>query len=339
MPDSIRLKEIHQALEAQTYSTYTSTDTGDIKPRIANLGYFIKRIANVLGITALADGTTYSPKAPELVSANDQDPETDLTTIPAPFRFGHWGYGSETVTEEQLKTGEQGTEGTDAPLEDTHEALVYEFASNKFVEDPNSGENNQIIPSGYALVRNIPQLIRQIMDDVDKGVSLQEGGAFVVRSVEDVQTDPGGRYGSAEYKPKIARYEGLNSAITEILFMLSEISRRTANSQLSSMVSQAEIQELLYATGLPITPKSFKANIGLEDQADGGGGEDIESKIWYPGIAPNATDNFQMQCIILKNIAPLLGQAYGFSKDEQEKIKQLSPEELEDYIAEFKNEM
>jgi hypothetical protein len=336
MPDSIRVKLIAQALEVQTSGEYTSTETGERKPRVANIWYFVKRIANVLGINALADGTTYKPKAPQLVAANDQDPQTNQTTIPAPFRFGHWGYGQEQVAEVQLSGNDA---NTDAPLTDTHEGLVYEFCSNKFVEEGSSGEANQIIPSGYALVRNIPQLLRQMMDDVDKGVSLQEGGAFVVRSVEDIQTEEGGYFTDPEYKPKIARYEGLNSAITEILFMLSEISRRTANSQLASMVTQAEVQELLYSTGLPVTPKSFKANLGLEAQGSEGEGEDIGSKIWYPGISPNSTSNFQMQAIILKNIAPLLGQVYGLSQEEQEKIKAMSPEELEDYIQEYKDQI
>jgi hypothetical protein len=43
MPDSIRIKEIHEALNAYKYAL---DDQG--APRVANLGYYIERIARVL---------------------------------------------------------------------------------------------------------------------------------------------------------------------------------------------------------------------------------------------------------------------------------------------------
>ena len=343
MPDSLRIKEIHAALEAQTYSKYISTDDGEEKARVANLGYWIKRIANVLGLTALADGTTYKPKEPRLIAANDQDSETNETIIPAPFRFSHWGQGSQEITQEQLATGvdsdgEAEFEETDAPLEDDYQGMVYSFVSNKFITDPSSGENTAIIPSGYALCRNFPQMIRQIMDDMDKGLGLQESAAFAIRSVEDVETDEGGTFSDPDYTPKVTTYEGLHSIITEIAFMTSEISRRASGAQVASLITQACVYELMAVQGLPVSPKSFKASVGLEDTSEEGGGQDVLSDIYHPGFSPNAPTHFELWTMLMHNIAPLLGQVYNLDEEQREKIKGLTIEELEEYIQNIKDQ-
>ena len=334
MPDSLRIKEIHQALEAQTYSKYTSTDSGKEKARVANLGYLIDRIAKILGINVLADGVTYKPKEPQLIAANDLDPETDQTVIPAPYRFAHWGYQETTVEQEQLKTGvdEDGNdefEETDAPLEDSFDGIIYEFMSNKFIEDPNSGEKTAIIPSGYGLVHNIPQLLRHILDDIDKGLGIQESAAFALRSAEDVATNSTNPF-DAEFAPKICTYEGLHSLVAENAIMASENSRRASSAQISSLITQACVYELMSIFGLPIEANYFEAATGLEENT----GVDIKQKIYHPAFSQNAPRIFELWVTLMNNIAPILGANLTFSKEEREAIKQMSPEELEQFIQE-----
>lgn len=335
MPDSLRIKEIHQALEAQTYSTYTSTDSGEEKARVANLGYLINRIAKILGINVLADGVTYKPLEPSLVAANDLDPETDQTVIPAPYRFAHWGYAETTLNQEQLKTGvdEDGNdefEETDAPLEVSYDALVYEFFSNKFIEDANTGEKTAIIPTGYGLVHNLPQLYRQNWDDFDKALGLQESSAFAVRSAEDIQTNSADPF-DPEFTPKICTYEGQNGAIAEILYMLSEISRRSSSAQISSLINTACLYELMNIKGLPIEAKYFEAKTGLEESS----GLDIKQRIYHPGFSQNAPRDFELFVTLMNNIAPLLGSTLNFDKETQLAIQNMSQEEKEEFIEQF----
>ncbi len=337
MPDSIRIVEIHQALEAQSYATYVSTNSNEKKPRAANIGYYIERIAKVLGIYVLADGTTYKPKEPNLVAANDQDPETDLTVIPAPYRFSHWGYATTTVEQEQLKTGvnEEGEdefEETDAPLDGQgFEGIIYEIISNKFVEDPNTGEKTAIVPSGYALIHSLPQLIRQILDDLDKGIGWQESAAFALRSAEDALADDPTTEEN-EFKPKICTYEGLHSLNAEIAYMLSAMSRHTSGGYTSSLINSAILYELMGIFGLPVEPKSFEAVIGLEKE----NGEDIKSKIYHPGFSNQSPRIYELWTILAQNLSVLVGNQYDLTPEEKERLNQLNPDQIEQLIEEMK---
>ncbi len=337
MPDSIRIVEIHQALEAQTYSKYQSVNTEEFKPRVSNIGYYVDRIAKVLGINVLADGTSYKPKEPELIAANDLDPETELTTIPAPYRFGHWGNQTTTITQDQLKTGvdQDGNdefEETDAPLDgELFNGIIYEIISNKFIEDPNTGERTAIIPSGYALVHNYPQYLRQVFDDLDKGLGWQESAAFALRSAEDARQDVIGSEND-NFVPKICTYEGAHSLKAEIAYMLSAISRQTSGSYTSSLISVGILYELMGIFGLPVEPKSFQALVGLERE----NGADVESTIYHPGFSNQAPRIYELWTILMNNIAVLVGNAHDFSDEQKKAIKSLSPEELENFIQEMK---
>lgn len=332
--DSIRIKEIHAALEAQTFAYYCSTETGEGKVRVANLGYYIERIAKVLGINVLADGVSYKPKQPEVVEVFDYDPDTFNVSIPAPYRFEIWGLEVYSVTDDDLTTGTD-PEGnpilpnTDAPREVISNGMIYEITSNKFITDDGTGELTQIAPGGLALINNIPQLIRQIIDDLDKSLGLQESGAFALRSSEDLQSNQESGL-NPEYSPKICTYEGLHSLMAEIAYMLSEISRRSSGAQISSLINNAVLYELMAILGLPIEPKYFEATIGLEEDS----GEDIVSKIYHPAFSNEAPRIFELWTILMQNIAPILGQQYDLPEEEKQRIKTMSPEELETYIQE-----
>lgn len=339
MPDSQRIKEIHAALEAQTYSKYVSEDDGSDKPRVSNIGYYTERIAQVLGVNVLADGISYSPIEPQRVSLTDQD-DNNTIDVPAPYKISRWGVSVQDVTDEQLQTGvdEQGDPiipDTDAPKTVPYNGLIYESVSNRFNIDPATGEKTTIEPTGLMLVHNYPQLIRQIIDDFDKALGLQESAAFAVRSAEDIVDEEGINALFPKYKPKICTYEGLHSLVTEISYMLSEVSRRSSGAQVSSMINNALLYEIMGIFGLPIEPKSFTAKVGLEES----NGQDIKSQIYHPGFSDNAPRIYELWTILMQNIAPLLGANYTVSDSEKENIRSLSREELEQYIEQMKQEI
>ena len=64
--------------------------------------------------------------------------------------------------------------------------MVYPIVTNKFVTDESTGEVSQIKAGGVALVHNIPQLWDVMMQDLDKGLGLQESGAYSIESVENL---------------------------------------------------------------------------------------------------------------------------------------------------------
>lgn len=232
MPDSIRIKEIHEALEAEKFCK------DDKKPqdrRVANLGYYIERIARVLGISVNSDGSIRSIRQSKYVKQDD--------IIPAGWAIGQWGrnQGGE-------KEGQQG-----GNKEHDKDGLVYEVRSGKFEVDPNTGQPSIVTEGGYVLVENLPQLIHIIMDDFDKALGMQDSGALVLPKSD---------------RTGFAAFEGLTSINAEIAFMLSVISQYVAQTQISNLKCQAMLQEVLAAIGMPIELKAFQVDIGEEEPVD-----------------------------------------------------------------------
>jgi hypothetical protein len=331
MPDSIRVKEIHQALEASRYATYTSTLDGELKPRISNIGYYVERMARLLGINVLADGTAYTPKLISTVEIPEGGDVRDAD-IPVPYLNNQWGFGKEDI-DLNIRTDQDifefnPLEETDAPFTDLgFEAMVYPIVSNKFVEDEFSGEFTKINAGDVALVHNLPQLYDVMMQDVDKGLGLQEAGAFSIRSPNDVNAPD-------DQPPQLCYYEGLHSLVAENAVMNSEISRRASKAEVVSMINQALLQELMSIMGLPIEAKSFQAKIGANSS-----GEIVEANLYHPAFANNAPRLYELWTLLMQNIAPLLGNNYRLDEETEETVKNLSPEELEEFIEQFKNSL
>ncbi len=334
MVDSIRIKEIHQALEADKYATYTGTQSGLNFPRTANLGAYIELIAIALGINMLADGTPYKPKEVKRQSLVDDDPDNTVL-VQEGYRFGFFGVIEiEPVSTDQITFGDI-TIQTEAPMEVSELRLVYEAMSNQFKIDDTTGEPTSIEPSGLMLVHNLPQLYRQILDDLDKSLGLQESGAFALRSVEDIQVQDPENSTQTIFANKICTYEGLHSLVAEAVYMLSEISRRSSSAEVSSMLNTAVLYELLGIFGLPIEPKFFEAVTGLEETK----GENIKSKIYHPAFADNAPRLFELWTILMQNIAPLLGDKFTLSEENVQAIRNANPEELQEIIDEIKQQI
>lgn len=261
MPDSIRIKNIHDALDAGKFAVRdNSTDS-----RIANLGYYIERIARVLGISVNDDGTIRSIRQKKAILASKP--------LPDGWNFGQWG----------LNTGGQPRSGGQpgGTQEEYRDGIIYEQRSNILRK---SAFGDPLITSGdYTLCENIPQLIDEILDDLDKALGWQELGANFIPNA-----DNSGKY---------ITYEGLAQLQTEVAYMMSRVSQHTSQTQVATLIIQAVVYELLRSTGQPITPKAFQADVGGEDLAN----------VPYPGLASDAPSQLQQTQWILQNIAPILG--------------------------------
>jgi hypothetical protein len=226
MPDSVRIQEIHAALEAQKYSkSDTSNDA-----RIANLGYYIERIAQILGISVNSDGTIRSIRPKRRIP--------DGTTIPGGWNFGQFGYNERGNKEGQLG----GNKGEFA------NGIVYQQISNKLKPDKYNSDKSEIEGGDNVLCENWIQYFSEYLDDLDKALGWQELGA--------------GAIPSADGSEKFMTFEGSASLLTELLFMLSRVSTHTSQALISSNITQATAKECLQGLGLPVESDYAEFNMG-----------------------------------------------------------------------------
>lgn len=266
MPDPVQLQEIHQwtneiwlALHAHKFAF---DDGSEETPRVANLGYLTERIARVLGISVNSNGTDRSIRQKAIVKKGG--------AIPDGWEFGQWG-----LNKGNSSSGQKGGESSEY-----RDGIVYEQRSNRVAEDKFGAVT--IAPGDYTLCENFPQLLDEILDDVDKAIDWQHLGATAIPN--------------ADGSGKFATYEGLVSLLTDKAFMLSRISQHTAQTQIAVLIIQGIAYELLKATGQPLTPKSFEVNVGGSQNAI----------VPYPGLAPDAPTQVEQTGWLLQNIAPIL---------------------------------
>jgi hypothetical protein len=230
MPDSVRLKEVHAALNAGNFS---KDPTNSSVFRFANLGYYIERIARVLGISVNPDGSIRAVRQRALKKPGEE--------IPAGWPIGQWG---------RNQGGNEAGQIGGNPEHDK-DGINYPLISNTFSADPFSGEATNISESGYALCENLIQYLETFKDDLDKALGLQEAAANILPLPES---------------KKSLVYEGLGSLVSENSYMLSELSRSVVSSHISSLICQGILIELLAQQGVPTTVKELIVKIGDKDQ-------------------------------------------------------------------------
>lgn len=261
MPDSIRLKELHAALDAQ-YFAYDPNDQE--KARIANLGYYIERIARVLGISVNPDGSIRSIRNSVRI---DQD-----KVIPSGWNFAQFGLNAGGNT--NPNNGQIGGKSTEI-----RDGIVYELKSNALIKD---GVIDKIQAGGYVLVENIPQFIHILMADLDRALGLQELGAFPLPT-------PNGGY---------EVYEGLHNVVTDIAYMISQLSDNITQTHVLGLKNNALLLETLRAMGLAIGTKKIPITV------DG-----KKSVIVNPAISEESLTLADFLFMILNNLSLLVGSS------------------------------
>lgn len=221
-----QVREIHLALDAQKFAYQ---DPDEDTSRVANLGYYIERLARILGISVNADGSLRSIRQSKRVESGD--------TIPAGWSLGQWARNN----------GGSSNGQTGGNADSERDGMAWEIRSNNFKNDDFTGETNAIEQGGYALVENFPQLLHIILADLDRAFGLQDAGANVLPT-------PNGN--------QIANYQGMNAMLLDVLYTLGQLSKQISSTNILTMKNQAMIQELMAGTGLPVTIQELEINAG-----------------------------------------------------------------------------
>ncbi|MDJ0578189.1 MAG: hypothetical protein QNJ65_23920, partial [Xenococcaceae cyanobacterium MO_234.B1] len=267
------IKEIHAALDA---GKFAYLDGSTEQQRVSNIGYYVERIARVLGISVNSDGSIRSIRQSKIIEKGD--------TVPNGWNIAQWGRNNGENT--------QGQEGGLSSEE--RDGIAWEIKSNKFITDNFTGEPTEIAQGGYALVENIPQLLHLIFEDLDRAFGLQDAGANVVPSPDGKQ---------------IVSYQGINTMLLDILYMLSMMSRNTSGAHICGLKNQAMLQEILAALGQPIGVKEIEVTVANNQKLP----------IPVPGTLPGNPTLSDMFMIILLNLGLLVGSKIDVKQEEEEK--------------------
>ncbi len=224
MADSIRLQEIHAALNATKFSQNNGST------RIANLGFYIEFISQILGGSFNPDGSTRSIRQMRRIP--------DGSTVPS-----GWDRAQFSVNERGKEIGQKGgIPGEFAP------GIVYQQRTNKLIPDKFDLDKSQIEGGDLILCENLPQLLEAFWDDLSKSLDMQNAGAGAIPNAD----------GSGE----IITYEGIHQLLIEIAYAVSRISGHTSETLISSMITQAVSKETLSGLGLPLDTSSLELNLG-----------------------------------------------------------------------------
>lgn len=289
MPDTIRIKEIHQALEAQKFAY---DDSATDNRRVANIGYYIERVARVLGISINPNGTQRSIRQKAKLPAG--------STIPP-----GWDYAQFALNQGDSPVGQQGGD-----INEVRDGIVYETRCNKIIPNKYNPKKSTISTGDLVLCENLPQLIDEILDDLDKALGWQELGANAIPAADN----------SGSY----ATFEGLAALQAELAFMLSKISIDSSQGLISSLITQAVSYEILSAFGQPIKTKSF----ALKADANKTG------QVPYPGLSDDAPSVMAQTGWILQNLAPIVGSLIKQKEIERPQVQNSRKIELEKKRAE-----
>jgi hypothetical protein len=229
MPDSVRTVEIHKALNAAKFASDNGRD------RIANLGFYIEFISQILGGSFNPDGTTRSIRQMKRLK--------DGSVVPA-----GWDRAQFSVNERGKSEGQEGgNRGEFAP------GIVYEQRTNKLSPDRFNPEKSQIEGGDLVLCENLPQYLEAFIWDLTKALGMPDLGATAIPN--------------ADGSKNIALFEGLSQQIAELLFMISTLSIHTSKTHISANITQAVVKEILVGLGLPLQQGVISFETGDTDNA------------------------------------------------------------------------
>lgn len=280
MPDSIRIKEIHAALQADKFAV---DDKLPNTPRVANLGYYIERIARILGISVNSDGSIRSVRQRELIIPDAEG----NASIPAGWGRGQW----------QINKGGDSKGQKGGKPEETRDGIVYANRCNRNVPSDFNDELAELQAPAYVLCENIMQYIESYLEDLDQGLNWQEMGAMALPAAFD--DDDGTR--------KYCTYEGMGTLLAEVAYMLSSISQSTSQTFISSLVTQGIAKAILESTGVPLHTMTLE----LQNQSDEG---EQSSVVPFPALAADSPTIVQLLLNIIENQARILGSNANLKK-------------------------
>lgn len=225
MPDSIRIKEIHAALEADKYGVHPDSTEEAPKKRLNNLGRLVESAAYVLGVNFNEDGKNIPYPEPRLFS-----PEK-----------------IEEVNENKLlKNAQFAVAEMNGGLDSSG---LYEVRSALMTSGRKSDNVIDLRPHAIK-VHNLPQLIDAMADDNSKMLGGGSSAAFQVPSADGWRA---------------AEYEGISQAVADALYMLSVHSKNINELQNQSIKTVYMLQQILKGLGLPTHIEKIEGVSGVTD--------------------------------------------------------------------------
>jgi hypothetical protein len=286
MPDSPRVKEMHLAIQAladawsaKEMAYKIDPETGEVpddpaqrERLVANLAWHLLMLCKWNGIQLLHDKNVLHHKGEDrfpiqVVSATGEGTAEVQ---------GHYPFGALAFSDEDEEGKVSQIPGY-PPSDVSRPQMAYKLKSGKFVSD--AFGDVKIQEGDYVIVNTIQQLLQVMMQDLDKALGMKDLGAGVV---------PGIREG------EVCTYEGLASAISEVLYMNSAISSQTGQNLISSVITQGIVRELLKATGFPLTAKTVEVDVGKN------------VTVPYPGIPDDSPTHYLMFISLMQTLQPIV---------------------------------
>jgi hypothetical protein len=279
--DSPRIKEIHAALQAQSYLVEDET----VDPKLHTLDWYIKHAStyaeycydDLYGIKNALGDRKYSV-----------DP---VTNQPIVVNLGHLiskiaellGYRplpDGTFTKEQEVSKLRQIVDKNTPVDKT-KVGVNNFGSDGMILKRlnNSFSGDKVTADQCVLIHDIPQLLAEYQDQLNLALGLQESSAIEIKSANDT-----------------ARYHNQLQVLIELL-NLSKSNHAAINAALiSGLVSQGQTSEIIAALGLPTVTKTIPIQI-----------DNKISHLPYAGIAPHRSISQEI-ATCTANVGIVLGQ-------------------------------
>jgi len=296
MPDSPRVKEMHLAIQAladawsaKEMAYKIDPETGEIpddpaeRNRLAgNLAWHLLMLCKWNGIQLLDDKNILHYKGIDRFPIQVVDSSgKGSVEIQGHYPFGVLAFSNED------REGKISQLPGFPPSDTSRPQMAYKLKSSKFTSS--AFGDTKIEEGDYVLVNTIQQLLQVIMHDLDKALGMKDLSAGVV---------PGVREG------EICTYEGLASAISEVLYMNSAISSQTGQNLISSVITQGIVRELLKATGFPLMPKTVEVDVGNN------------VTVPYPGIPDDSPTHYLMFVSLMQTLQPIVASVLNKIPDD-----------------------
>lgn len=205
----------------------------------------IKRIKEVLGLK-----NDYKNRAIP-ISIKQRVFIKEGASLPPGYLFGQWG----------------------------ENGIAVESIPNRFYTDVFGVKT--IKSGGAVLCHTIPQLIAELVDQLDAALGLQEAAAFKMPNAQGT---------------KVVEFEGLHALLAEVAYTLSQISEDTSKAYITGMTIQGTVQETLTGLGLPIETKEMTVDFG-----------NSKKQLPYMGIVSGSPTISKLIGWVLKNLSLLVG--------------------------------
>jgi hypothetical protein len=272
--DTMKIKEIHQALNADKYAWIDNNGTA--QPATHSLGWKLEKIAQSLGINFSLNGQISSIRQSKEVPRGKN--------IPAGWYFAQFG----TNNCDGQAHDPNDFSGQNGGLKDEERlGIVYQIKSNQIVLNKDD-EPIALKQGSYVLCESLPQYLELLQRDLDKAIDWQNLGG-----------------GLMTFNGKTQVTEGLFDVLQEISVVGADTNKTTEQNRIAGLITQQLAKEILKAIGLPTEVKKFNFAIESEDpdfmaQMKA---KKVTYEVPYNGVAEESPTLVTLFLTLLENIA------------------------------------